>query len=306
MFIVKYKKIFLSIGAIAILISLILLITLGLKLGSDFTGGAITEVTFQERLDQVDLQKEIESLGIVGGQVQSSGENSYIIRTRFLNEQERSSLNTLLIDKYGAVVERSSSVGPVISRELVSKSLIGIFLSVFVTIIFIAFVFRGVRNEKDNLDVGVSSWVYGMVAVITLLHDIVVPAGIFALLGYFAGVEIDILFIMALLSILGISINDTIVVFDRIRENLHKNEIAHIREDFGETVGRSLKETFARSFNTSFTVVLVLFSLLFLGGESTKYFILALTIGMVAGIYSSLFIACPLLVLVAERKDKKT
>jgi preprotein translocase subunit SecF len=153
--------------------------------------------------------------------------------------------------------------------------------------------------------VGVSSWHYGIVAVITLFHDIIIPLGVFALLGQFMGVELDILFVMALLAILGYSVNDTIVVFDRVRENLRANAEREVEESFEEVVGHSLEQTYARSINTSLTTLFVLISLLFLAGASTTYFILALTIGVVAGVFSSIAFASPLLILIEKHLAAK-
>jgi len=171
-------------------------------------------------------------------------------------------------------------------------------LVVFCIITFIAFAFRGVSKP-------VQSWKYGVVAIITLLHDILLPLGLFAVLGHFFGAEVDALFIVALLTILGISINDTIVVFDRIRENLRLNEERNKREEYEEVVGRSIIQTLARSINTSLTVIIVLISLYFLGPVATQNFALTLIVGMVAGTYSSIFLASPLLVAWDRLSAKK-
>jgi preprotein translocase subunit SecF len=183
-----------------------------------------------------------------------------------------------------------TSIGPSIGAELMQKAWIAISLVVVLTVLFIAFAFRGVSKP-------VSSWKYGIVAIVTLLHDILLPTGLFAYLGYISGAEVDALFIVALLTILGISINDTIVVFDRIRENLRLNEERRKHEEFAEVVERSIKQTIARSINTSVTVIIVLLSLYFFGPEATKNFALTLTVGMIAGTYSSIFLASPLLVV---------
>jgi preprotein translocase subunit SecF len=161
------------------------------------------------------------------------------------------------------------------------------------TILFIAFAFRGVSKP-------VSSWKYGLVAIVTLLHDILIPTGYFAYLGYARGAEVGVLFIVALLTILGISINDTIVVFDRIRENLKLNEDKKQHQEFEFVVWKSIKQTMARSINTSVTVIIMLIALFLVGPESTKDFALTLTIGMIAGTYSSIFLASPMLVIISE------
>jgi preprotein translocase subunit SecF len=183
-----------------------------------------------------------------------------------------------------------TSVGPVIGEELLTKAWIALALVVVSIIIFIAFAFRQVSKP-------VESWKYGVVAIMTLLHDMLIPLGLFAFLGYLYGAEVDSLFIVALLTILGISINDTIVIFDRIRENLKKNLDKNKHEDFEIVISRSVKQTFTRSINTSLTVLIVLAALWILGPESTRNFALTLTVGMIAGTYSSIFLASPLLVV---------
>ena len=147
----------------------------------------------------------------------------------------------------------------------------------------------------------ISSWKYGVAAIIALIHDIIVPTGVFAFLGYILGVEIDILFVMALLAILGYSVNDTIVVFDRVRENLRLNREHGSEESFDLTVGKSLNQTYARSINTSLTTLFVVIALFFFGSEATQDFALVLAIGIIAGTYSSIFLATPLLVAINKK-----
>jgi len=163
------------------------------------------------------------------------------------------------------------------------------------TILFIAFAFRHVSKP-------VASWKYGVVAIITLFHDVLLPVGLFAYLGHVRGAEVDVLFIVALLTILGVSINDTIVIFDRIRENLRRNEEKNVREPFAEVVQKSVRQTIARSVNTSVTVIIVLIALFLVGPSSTQDFALTLIVGMVAGTYSSILLAAPLLVLIERRQ----
>ena len=162
-------------------------------------------------------------------------------------------------------------------------------------ILYIAFAFRRVSRP-------VSSWFYGFFAIVALFHDIFIPLGVFSLLGHFKGVEIDTLFVTAILTVLGFSVHDTIVVFDRIRENLN---LSRAKESFEEIVGKSLTQTITRSINTSLTVLIVLVAVFFLGAESTKYFSLALIIGIIAGTYSSIFIASPLLVTWNNFREKR-
>jgi preprotein translocase subunit SecF len=186
--------------------------------------------------------------------------------------------------------DQFNSVGPTIGAELLQKAWIAIALVIISIIIFIAFAFRGVSKP-------VESWKYGVVAIITLVHDILIPTGLFAVLGQTHNAEVDSLFIVALLTILGISINDTIVVFDRIRENLRKNHDKSKHEEFDAVVSKSIKQTLTRSINTSVAVVIVLAALWLLGPASTHDFALTLIVGMVAGTYSSIFLAAPLLVV---------
>ena len=169
------------------------------------------------------------------------------------------------------------------------KALLAFSIVVVAIVLFIAYVFRHVSKP-------VSSWKYGVISIIALLHDVIIPVGLFAILGSVVGAEIDVLFIVALLTILGYSVNDTIVVFDRVRENLRENQQLKRKEDFELTVGKSLNQTFARSINTSLTTTLVLLALFFFGGVATQNFALVLIMGIVAGTYSSLCLASPLLV----------
>jgi preprotein translocase subunit SecF len=184
-----------------------------------------------------------------------------------------------------------------VGKELTRKAILAIVLTSLVIICFIAFAFRKVSRP-------VSSWKYGIIAVLALLHDITICTGVFVLLSYFYGAEVDALFVVALLTILGLSVSDTIVIFDRIRENL-RNQVNVSKVNFAETVGKSLNQSFVRSFCTSLTVILVLLALFFFGPISTKYFAFLLTAGMFFGTYSSIFLASPLLVLAYDWQKKK-
>ena len=181
-----------------------------------------------------------------------------------------------------------NSIGPSVGQELTRKAILAIILVSLAIIFFIAFAFRKVSKP-------VSSWKYGIIAIVSLLHDVIIPIGLFVILSHFYGAEVDTLFVVAVLTILGLSVSDTIVIFDRIRENLRNQEsIAKI--NFSEIVGKSLDQSYVRSICTSLTVILVLLSLFFFGPVSTKYFALMLTAGMFFGTYSSIFLASPLLV----------
>lgn len=288
MFVIKYRKIFFAISALMVGLSIASVFYYGLNLGIDFTGGSILEVAYPEQRPVVaEIKQELNASPFADVSIQPAGDKNLILKRQDLsNEQKTDLLRVLTIDNKFKVEEvQYSSIGPTISSNLAQRGLMAVALVSLLIIIFIWFVFRHVSRP-------VSSWKYGVIAVVALLHDTIIPTGVFAVLGHFYGVEIDALFLTAILTILGLSVNDTIVVFDRIRENL-KNKIS---PHFADTVGLSLNQTFTRSINTSMTVIIVLLALYFFGGATTKYFALALTIGMVVGTYSSIFIASPLLV----------
>lgn len=288
MSIISHKHIFLAISGLLVLASVIAIAVWGLKLGIDFTGGSLLEVEyFGERLQIAEVESSLEPLGLGNFLVQPTGERGLILRFKHVDEPTHQVVTRALGGGEKLVEKRFDSIGPTIGLELRRKSIIALALAAAAIILYIALVFRQVSKP-------VSSWKYGLVAIIALIHDVLIPTGVFAVLGRFQGAEVDTLFITALLTILGFSVHDTIVVFDRIRENLQKLKGL---EPFDVTVGRSIGETIVRSINTSLTVILVLAAILFLGGESTKYFSLTLIIGIVAGTYSSIFVASPLLVI---------
>lgn len=289
MYIVKHRRIFLIGSLILIGISLYALFSYGLNLGSDFTGGTVMEIEYQvARPDLVALKTSVDALKLPSLTIQPVGERGLILKTKVITESEKESLNKVLNqdDQSLFVEKRFSEVGPTLGKELARKGLIAISLVVVLIILFIAFVFRQVSAHH------MQSWKYGIASIIALAHDIIISAGAMALLGYFYGAEADALFLTALLAILGLSINDTIVVFDRIRENLNR----HSSNDFAEVAGISINETFVRSVNTTLTTVVVLVSLLLFGPESTRFFAVILLVGMIAGTYSSIFVASNLLV----------
>ena len=302
MFIIKNKKIFISISIGLVVLSIIAMIVFKInkRLGIDFTGGALTEVTYTNaRPLQADLDASLQTIGIGSVLLQPAGEKDYIIKSRDLNETEHALLlKTLSSDGKNALTEISfNSIGPSIGQELKFKAILLIVLISLAIILFIAFAFRKVSKP-------VSSWKYGIIVVLTLLHDVIIPIGIFTVLSHFYNAEVDALFVVAVLTILGLSVSDTIVIFDRIRENI-RNQISNTKINFSEVVGKSLEQSYVRSICTSLTVILVLLSLFFFGPASTRYFALMLTAGMFFGTYSSIFLASPLLVLVEEWQVKK-
>jgi preprotein translocase subunit SecF len=281
---------FFLVPAILSILAVFAIATWGLKPGIDLAGGSLLQVTYPQGRPPVEqVQQLAEKLNFGEVRIQPSGTNGYILRQRDLSQTEKSQLEVVLGALGSMKEDQFTTVGPTLGAELLHKAWIALGLVMLCIILFIAFAFRHVSKP-------VASWKYGVVAIITLLHDVLIPAGLFAFLGFYDGAEIDSLFIVALLTILGISINDTIVVFDRIRENLRLNEERHKQETFESVVGRSIKQTLSRSLNTSLTVIIVLFSLFLVGPVSTKDFALTLIVGMVAGTYSSIFLAAPLLV----------
>ena len=260
--------------------------------GVDLTGGSLLEVSYEgNRPSQEDALRSIGNLNLGAVHVQPTGDQGFIVRMRDITALEKNQVLFALSSVNGSQAreEQFTSIGPTIGKEIRTKAWYAIALVLISIILYVAFAFRRVSKP-------VSSWKYGVVTIVTLLHDIIIPTGVFALLGYLAGAEVDSLFIVGLLTVLGISINDTIVVFDRIRENLKVNQEKGVKEEFENTVGRSITQTIARSINTSVTVIVVLLALFFLGPESTKNFALTLIVGMLAGTYSSIFLASPLLV----------
>ncbi len=294
--IVKYRKIWYTISGLLVLVSLFCVFYYGLNVGIDFKGGSLLEVEYiNNRPDISLLQKEIEGLNFGNINIQLAGDKGLMVRSRDLIEEEHQSLLDKLSLEGAEYKElRFDSIGPVIGKELMQKSWIAIVLVVVMIILYIAFAFRKVSRP-------VSSFKFGLMAIVALIHDITTPLGVFAVLGKFWGIEIDILFITAILTVLGFSVHDTIVVFDRIRENLKKG----VGKNFEETVGMSVKQTITRSINTSLTVIFVLLSIFIFGGETTKYFSLALMIGVFVGTYSSIFLASPLLVTLYKFQNRK-
>ena len=266
----------------------------GLKIGIDFKGGSLSEVEYTTaRPDPSIVQQELAPLSLGEVIIQPTGTTGYSIKTRAITDTERASLFAAL---GSTATEKSfTSIGPSVGAELVRKSLISFVLVALGIIFFLAFSFRKVSKP-------VSSWKYGFIAIATLIHDILIPVGAFAVLSHFYGTEVDTLFVVAVLTILGLSVSDTIVVFDRIRENIR---VGHFKT-FEETVGKSLEQVYTRSIATSFTVIVVLLALVFFGPASTKVFAMMLTAGMFFGTYSSIFLASPLLVIVKDWQERKT
>src|SRR3989344_7638776 len=296
MTIIGMRKVTYSISGILVGASILALAVWGLKLGIEFTGGSLLEVEFAgARPENNAILEQLNKADIESAVIQPTGERGAILRFKDVNEEQHQNILSSL-SKLGEVQEkRFDSIGPTIGKELRRNSLWAIALVLLMIVIYIAFVFRGVSRP-------LSSWKYGVVAIIALFHDIIIPTGLFAYLGYFHGVEVDTLFVTALLTILGFSVHDTIVVFDRIRERLNSFQG---KESFESTVEWSIRSTMTRSINTSLTVLLVMLALFFLGGVTTKFFSLAILVGVFFGVYSSIFIASALLVSWNKRLSTK-
>lgn len=307
MWIVKNRKIFYGISIAVSVLSIVALLVWGLKFGIDFKGGSLLEVAYTEGAPSTaDITATLETVGIEGSSVRSTEGNGFLIRTPFLDSVGYDSAKRGLATLGQFEEKRFDSIGPVIGEELQTKSLWAIIGVLFAIALFVMFAFRHVSKP-------VASWKYGVVTLLALAHDVIVPLGAFALMGHFFGAEVDTLFVTAILVILGFSVHDSIVVFDRVRENLKVNQDKNLKEPFDEVVGRSVNQTLSRSINTSLTTVLALVALYFFGPEVSHNFVLALIIGIVTGTYSSIFFGSPMLVTlekmqkpeVVEHKKKK-
>lgn len=307
MWIIKHRAIFYTLSIVLIAASVFSFAKWGLNFGIDFTGGTLIEVDYSgTRPAQSEL---LTSISIIDekASVRPAGNNSYIIRMKPIDQTEKSKVLAVLGISSEEINSQNSnastsvaslktfdSIGPVLGAEALRKATVSIVLVILGIVLFITFVFRKVSEP-------VSSWKYGLVAIIALVHDVIIPTGVFSVLGHYAGYEIDTLFVTAILVILGFSVHDTIVVFDRVRENLR---LSSSKKPFVEVVGESVNQTLVRSINTSLTTLIALLVLYFVGGSATEHFSLALIIGIAAGTYSSIFVGSALLVTI-ERWGKK-
>ncbi len=281
-----YKFLFILSGVILVL-GVVSLAIFGLRLGIDFKGGTSTEIEFKQDYDLGKVRQVLTDHGLGSAQLQTTGDRGLIIKTEALDKEEHDKIATDLKAQAGDYEEKSfNSIGPVIGEELKRKAFYQLGLVALGIILYIAYAFRKVTRP-------ITSWQFGIAAIIALLHDLLIVLGIFSILGHYQGIEIDSLFVTAMLTVLGFSIHDTIVVFDRIRENLR----VYAGQSIDFVVNHSISQTLVRSLNTSLTVLFVLLALLLFGGESVRYFVLALFIGVAAGTYSSIFVASPILVL---------
>jgi preprotein translocase subunit SecF len=301
MFIIKHRYWFFALTAIIVILSIISLFAYGLHESIDFTGGTLVDVTYPAgRPDAASLDQSLNAAGFTGYSLRAVATNEYDLRSGNLTDAQRNDLpQTLSVSgKFPATVVSLNEIGPTIGAQLKTDSIEALALVLLCILLFIAFAFRKVSKP-------ISSWMYGLMAIVGLCHNVLVTCGFFALLGHLTGAQVDTLFVTAILTVLGFSVHDTIVVFDRVRENLRINQEKGRREDFEETAGRALGQTFTRSINTSLTVLLTLLALYFLGPQSTQVFSLTLLVGIIAGTYSSIFLATPLLVEIEVRRRSK-
>jgi len=283
----KTKYAYIFSGTLTVL-SILSLFTWGLKYDIDFTGGTRMGVKFASQIpEKNEISDVLKDLNLGSLTIQNSENNTIFVRYAAEDDQTNSNVWKALNEKYTDATQASVDfTNSSVSSELKTNSLKAIALAIVVIMAYIAWAFRKVSRP-------VESWKYGLGAVIALVHDVLITAGIFSVLGHFFGIEVGIPFIAALLTILGFSVHDTIVVYDRTRENLLKSSS---KVSFPEVVNKSLNETLVRSINTSLTVIITLLAIYLFGGASIKYFALALLVGVTFGTYSSIFVASALLV----------
>lgn len=294
--IIPKRRAWFILSGVLVGLSLTAIVSWQLRVGIDFTGGSLLQVQFlQQRPTVAELRQIMREIsGEVSVTIQPIGEQGMVIRFPHVTQAVHQRLLDRIVRDYpGTQEQRFDTVGPTIGDELRRKTAWAVVLAIVGMITYISLAFRKVHRP-------VPSWQYGSIAIIALVHDIVITVGIFATFGHFYGLEVNAPFVAALLTVFGYSVNDTIVVFDRVRDNLLRNPMAH----FGELVETSIKQTIVRSTNTALPTLLTLLVILAFGGDTIRDFALALIIGIVIGTYSSIFVACPLLV-VAERLRRR-
>lgn len=301
MWIINNRKILYVFTAILIGVSIGALALWGLKPGIDFAGGTLIEVSYDSKptisLSTTTLMTTVPTqAALISGisaidpavSVRPSGTNGFFVRMKAVTQAEKAEVIGIL-SAHGtapSTIKSFDSIGPILGAESLRKAIVSIILVILGIVLYITFAFRKVSEP-------VKSWKYGLIAILSLVHDIIIPLGAFAILGHYAGYEVDTLFVTALLVILGFSIHNTIVVFDRVRENLSHSSA---NKPFDGVVGESVNQTLTRSVNTSLTVLIALISLYIFGGEATQHFTLALIVGILAGTYSSVCFGSSLLV----------
>lgn len=299
MIIIKYKRIFFIITGVIVAAAVVSLAVFGLKASIEFTGGTLVEARYETRPPHDALAASLTNAGVQGFSINEIGDDAFLVRAEPLTDTLRADLPQIFaVNGATTTIAQVNEIGPTIGKELRTKSVIAVSLVLLCILLFIAFAFRKVSKP-------VSSWVYGAVALVGLVTNVVVTSGFFALLGHYFDAQVDTLFVTALLTVVGFSVHDTIVVFDRVRENLRINEAEKRHEDFYLVAGNSLNQTFVRSVNTSLTVVITLLALFIVGPASTEDFALTLLVGIVCGTYTSLCLSTPLLVAIDQMSPQK-
>lgn len=299
MFIINHRGFFFWLTGLLLVGAVGAILLWGLPLGIDFTGGSMMQVKYENaRPALTDIQKQVDSVSLGTASVRALGDNSISIRTRTLTEPEHASVLSAISADTSTTELSYTSVGPALGGQFTNKALWAIFAVMLVIVLYIAFAFRHVSKP-------VPSWGYGLTVIAMLAIDLVVPAGFFSAYAHFTGAEVDSLFVVAMLALLGYVVNDIIVIFDRVREHLARNERLGLRESFEDTIGKSIDETMTRSINTSLTVVLALIALIYFGAEATRDFALVMLVGVVAGTFSSICRSAPLLIPLANWFAKK-
>ncbi len=282
---VKNRYLWFLLSLAIILPGMISLAANGLQLGIDFTGGTLWEIEVQEGTSSNEIQSVVEAHGFTGARVQESDDNQMLIRMDEMQQgsPEKAELESALESQIGSFTElQLQAVGPTLGTEIRNRAGIAILLASIGVLLYIAYAFRKTQNP----------FLYGSCAIIAMLHDVALVVGVFSILGWIANVEVDALFVTAILTIIGFSVHDTIVVFDRVRENL----VLRAGDKFEDIVNYSIVQTIPRSINTTITTLFTLLALYLFGGATIQFFILALIIGIVAGTYSSIFNAAQVLV----------
>lgn len=299
MFIINHRKFFFWLTGLILAAAVGAIVVYGLPLGIDFTGGSLMEVSYANtRPALATIQTQVATVPLGAVSVRAVGNNDVSIRMRTMTPAEHTSVLAALSAQASTTELSYTSVGPALGSQFTNKALWAIFAVVLVIVLYIAFAFRKVSRP-------VPGWGYGITVVAMLAIDIIVPTGFYAAYCHFTGAEVDSLFIVALLSLLGYCVNDVIVIFDRIREHLAKNSRENNKEPFEETIGKSISETMNRSINTALTVVLALIALIIFGAETTRNFALVMLVGVAAGTFSSIARSAPLLIPIAAWFAKK-
>lgn len=292
----KLARFFVPLSTALVVCGTVLLFVPGPKLSIEFTGGTLMEISVPEGTSKQSLQDAIKSYpgtAIGNFSLAQTKDSHFLVRMRDLSNDDHVALSKHLNDTVGEVVEKQfTTIGPTVGQTLKQRSAMALVIASAGIVLYIAFAFRKIPKSQNP-------WKFGIVALLTLVHDVMITVGVFVILSHKSTFEVDTLFITALLTIMGYSVNDTIVIFDRIRDNLMTQDR---KESFANIAERSLREVLVRSFNTSFSALIMLLALCFLGSESIRWFVIALTLGIGAGTYSSIFIAVPLLVYWRNKK----